>query len=159
LQAQGLTMGPEAGLPTTVNQTTSVQNRVDSREELDTAEPFLAPAARALEEGALRRFRKVGDIWIVQFESKATSVKNMIGLVYIAHLLRSPGRSFSCKQLVVADRRNPRQQPILDQEDGTELHPTGSLQEETIDEAARKAYKDRLESIEGELREAQQNND
>ena len=82
-----------------------------------------------------------------------------IGLAYIAHLLRSPGISVSCRELQAAGSGDFSANVILGEEEKRELHTFESGLYEVLDPKARKQYRERLESIENELREAELNND
>ncbi len=106
-----------------------------------------------------RRFRKEGDVWHLQFDNTPVLVKDRIGMAYIAYLLRSPGTSLGCVELQAAARGNTLRRLRLDTQERTQLDSPGSVPDEILDVTARREYRDRLDSIESELRQANENND
>jgi hypothetical protein len=85
-------------------------------------------------------FRQVGGQWLLAFDGDAVRVADAKGLRYIAELLRQEGH-----EVHVADLA------------GVRLAPTGDS--ETLDRAARAAYRDRLDSLRDQLEEAEASND
>ena len=80
-------------------------------------------------------------------------------MTYIGELLRSPRRSLDCLALQASVRRNldSRVQPGDDLEGPLPI--AGFLGENVLDKTALKQYKDRLDSINTELLEAERNRD
>jgi hypothetical protein len=131
-----------------------------------TSEPSVASGGTAQStEGTIavargeRQFRETGETWHVQFNHTSVSVKHRIGMTYIAHLLRSPDRSFGCVDLQAAEGGNFHRCPQLDETDRADLHPAGFDEDEILDGIARKQCRDRLDSIEKDLREVGLNHD
>jgi hypothetical protein len=105
-----------------------------------------------------RYFRKTGDTWSLYFDCKTVTIAHRLGMTYICELLRSPGRSLNCLELQASIRRNlDKRVPKKDPEGQS---PLDSFQgQEILDKTALKQYWARLQSIEEELREAEQNED
>jgi hypothetical protein len=138
------------------------------RDQLNVLDPFQQDAtarpARDTEsngpgDSSERRFKKTGEVWSFQYEGTTVSLPGRIGIAYIEHLLRSPDRLFGCLELQAAVGGNPDGRPVLDKKDEVELPVASSVEDEILDATARKQYKERLDSIEGELLEAERNND
>jgi len=106
-----------------------------------------------------RYFRKTGEVWSLQFDGSSVSIRHRVGMSYIAQLLRSPGRMFSCRELQTAVLGNPVGRAVLDNQDKAKLRVANPVKDEILDTTAIKQCKERLVSIEAELREAEQNND
>jgi hypothetical protein len=148
-----------------------VEVRADPRK----GERNVQPAEADFDKDERCRFKKSGDSWTLYFENKAVSVKHLVGMAYIAHLLRSPGRSFNCAELQASERTNGESgrgkrihgarkiqieaHPALDEEEIRNLGATGSFCDEILDKTARREYRDRLEVIDSELAEAEKNSD
>jgi hypothetical protein len=47
-------------------------------------------------------FHHEGDVWTLAYEGRIVRMKDAIGLRYLAHLLRHPGRPFHVSELVAA---------------------------------------------------------
>jgi hypothetical protein len=116
-----------------------------------TASENLAVARNA---GKYRGFRKVGDFWEVAFDGVAGSVKHTIGIVYIARLLRSPGRSFGCVELAQAGSRVNLSGAEIGAEDRAELS-VGYTKQALHDPATAKGIKAELSRIRDELADAE----
>jgi hypothetical protein len=111
------------------------------------------------QDSSERRFKKTGGVWSLQYDGTPVSLPARIGMAYLEHLLRSPDRSFSCMDLQAAVSGNPGDRAVLDKQDEVVLPVGSSIGDEILDPTARKEYKERLGSIEGELQEAEKNND
>jgi hypothetical protein len=135
----------------------SIGLRSTKLEVFETPAPEQGPVASA--GGSLRRFRKAGDFWSLQFDGKSVSVVHRVGMAYIEHLLRSPGRSFRCMELQTAVGGNPNGSVALDKNDKAELPAESFNGDYILDERAREQYGKRLASVENELLEAERNND
>lgn len=90
-------------------------------------------------------FRKKGQSWELTFEGRATLVRESKGILYIAELMRSPGREVFVAELFAAAR-------------GVAQVPVGTAGE-TIDDKARRDYQRRAEDLKYQLAEAERNND
>lgn len=90
-------------------------------------------------------FRKKGQSWELTFEGRSALVGESKGLVYIAELLRSPGREVFVAELFAAAS-------------GVTHVPLGASSE-TLDDKARRDYRERAEDLKYQLAEAEKNND
>ena len=70
-----------------------------------------------------------------------------------------PRPYFSCRELQTAVLGNPVGRAVLDNQDKAKLRVANPVKDEILDTTAIKQCKERLVSIEAELREAEQNND
>lgn len=90
-------------------------------------------------------FRKKGQSWELTFEGRAVLVRESKGVLYLAELLRSPGREVFVAELLAAAR-------------GVAHVPVGTAGE-TLDDKARRDYRQRAEDLKYQLAEAERNND
>jgi hypothetical protein len=90
-------------------------------------------------------FRKKGQSWELTFEGRTTLVRESKGILYIAELMRSPGREVFVAELFAAAR-------------GVTHVPLGASGE-TLDDKARRDYRQRAEDLNFQLAEAEKNND
>jgi hypothetical protein len=90
-------------------------------------------------------FRKKGQSWELTFEGRTVFVRESKGVLYLAELLRSPGREVFVAELFGAAR-------------GVAHVPVGTAGE-TIDDKARRDYRQRAEDLKYQLAEAEKNND
>jgi len=98
--------------------------------------------------GGTALFRQEGEFWTIAFEGAAFRLRDTKGLHYIAALLREPGREYHALDLVAvqpADDEGPR--------------PRGSDAGPILDSQAKAQYRERLEQLADELREAERWND
>jgi predicted ATPase len=106
--------------------------------------------ALAADDAAARRFpraderagvfRRAGDHWEIGFDGDLTTVRATKGMDDLATLLRADGREVHCLELVGA---------------GVHEGDVG----EVLDAAARRAYEQRVRDLQGEIDEADANND
>ncbi len=104
------------------------------------ASPLPAPLENEL--------RKEGDYWTVVFAGKMIRVRDQVGLRYIAELLHHPGEEFHAAALNAAVRGNT--EPVK-----THSSDAGPI----LDDAAKRAYRDRLRDLREEHEEASAFND
>ena len=118
------------------------------------------PPAPAEPVGAIRQFKRSGDFWLLRFdgEDDSVSVRNLIGLTYIADLLGSPDRAISCLEMQARGGASIDAKFVGDQ-GNEDLRLDDPAPQDLLDDIARKQYKERLESIEEEISEAESNND
>lgn len=90
-------------------------------------------------------FRKKGQSWELTFEGRTVFVRESKGVLYLAELLRSPGREVFVAELFGAAR-------------GVAHVPVGTAGE-IIDNKARRDYRQRAEDLKFQLAEAEKNND
>ena len=90
-------------------------------------------------------FRKKGQSWELTFEGRATLVRESKGVLYIAELMRAPGREVFVAELFSAAH-------------GVAHVPLGSSGE-TIDNQTQRDYRRRAEDLKYQLAEAERNND
>lgn len=99
-------------------------------------------AAPAASDGNL--WQRAGDVWTIHFSGKELHLKHKKGLADLARLLQNPGTEVHALELIegpAAERPlRPSSQPVLD-------------------ERARAEYRERLDAIESELAEAEENHD
>lgn len=91
-------------------------------------------------------FKDQGETWLVVFGGVPKSVRNSVGMSYIARLLDAPGQEIHAAALRSAVSGNG---------DTPVLGSAGDM----IDDQALREYGDRLGDIDGELAEARANND
>lgn len=103
----------------------------------------LLPGSPAEEEQYV--FRKKGQSWELTFEGRATLVSESKGILYIAELMRAPGREVFVAELFASVR-------------GVSDVPLGTSGE-TLDDRARRDYRRRAEDLKYQLSEAERNND
>jgi len=110
-------------------------------------------------------FQKAGQFWTISYEGRTFRLKDSKGLQYLAFLLAHPGKEYHAQQLISEIEGNAlghgdtytiieRQFP----DDGlsiSSLGDTGPI----LDDQARKAYKQRLDDLAAELKEARKFND
>lgn len=123
--------------------------------------PVSKPAAAPPVTDTLRQFKKAGEMWFLQFDGVGipVTVRDRVGMAYIALLLRSPGSSFRCLELQAIVRGGPKRTPRMDHGDKAALHDDESCEYEILDPRTRREYKERLKSIEQELDKADANID
>ena len=90
-------------------------------------------------------FRKKGQSWELTFEGRATLVRESKGILYIAELMRAPGREVFVAELFASTQ-------------GVAHVPIGTAGE-TIDDKARRDYRRRAEDLKYQLAEAERHND
>jgi hypothetical protein len=90
-------------------------------------------------------FRKKGQSWELIFDGRATLVRESKGLLYVAELMRAPGREVFVAELFAAAN-------------GLAHVPVGASGE-TLDEKARRDYRQRAEDLKYQLAEAERYND
>jgi hypothetical protein len=107
-----------------------------------------------------RLFRKTGDFWSLRFsgDEEPVSVKNRLGMEYIAQLLRSANGTIRCLELQSIMRSTSSPTPLMDEDQRSGLS-TDRCRDEILDETARREYSERLQEIEAESREATHNQD
>lgn len=98
------------------------------------------PAAPAAPPGRAGTFRRLGDTWEVGLGGTTATLKASKGLADIARLLAEPGREVHCLDLVGA---------------GVEEGETGPV----LDDAARRAYEQRVRDLQADLDAAEDAND
>lgn len=90
-------------------------------------------------------FRKKGQSWELTFEGQTVFVRESKGVLYIAELMRASGREVFVAELFASTQ-------------GVGHVPVGTGGE-TIDDQARRDYRQRAEDLKYELAEAERNND
>ncbi|MFH1865735.1 MAG: hypothetical protein ABIK85_07615 [Candidatus Eisenbacteria bacterium] len=113
-------------------------------EQRPESQATVTPAESYSEDAHI--FKDQGETWLVVFGGIPRSVRNSVGMSYIARMLETPGQEIHAAALRSAVSGNG---------DPPMLGSAGGL----IDDLALKEYHDRLLDIEGELAEAQANND
>jgi len=109
-------------------------------------------------------FRREGEYWTIAYGKSLFRLKDTIGLHYIAHLLRHPGREFLAIDLVAEaqDRQGPDAAAAANparQDLGERVTPGLGDAGEMLDPQAKAAYKRRAEDLRDQLAEAQSFND
>ncbi len=90
-------------------------------------------------------FRKKGQSWELTFEGRATLVRESKGILYIAELMRAPGREVFVAELFASTQ-------------GVAHVPLGTGGE-TLDDKALRDYRRRADDLNYQLAEAERNND
>jgi tetratricopeptide (TPR) repeat protein len=99
-------------------------------------------------------FRREGEYWTVGFDGPAFRLRDAKGMAYLARLLAHPGRELHALDLVQAipTATGRRASPELS------VDPLGDAGPH-LDASAKAAYRERLNELEAELREAEEWND
>lgn len=100
-------------------------------------------------------FLKEGEFWTVAYEGCVARLKDALGLQYLVHLLRHPGRPFHVTELLAlagGSRTETKAPEGLSVRVGSDALPA-------LDERARSAYRARLLELEEDLAEAEHNHD
>ncbi len=90
-------------------------------------------------------FQKKGQAWELTFEGRATVVRESKGILYIAELVRAPGREVFVAELFAAAHGVTQ----------VSLGTSGEI----VDDKARRDYRERAEDLNYQLAEAEKNND
>lgn len=110
-------------------------------------------------------FQKTGQFWTISYEGRTFQLKDSKGLQYLAFLLAHPGKEIHAQRLLAevegnasgqGDIAGTRERQFLD--DGlnvSSFDEAGPL----LDDQARRAYKQRLNDLAEELKEAREFND
>jgi hypothetical protein len=114
-------------------------------------------------------FRREGEYWTIAYGRNLFRLKDSVGLHYVAHLLRHPGREFLAIDLVAeaqerqgTDAPGPTRggAPTASRQDlGEQIVPGLGDAGEMLDPQAKAAYKRRVEDLRDQLGEAQRFND
>lgn len=113
------------------------------REELAAVKVELPPAPTAATLSAA--IRKEGDLWTVGYGADSFHLKDSKGIVFLATLLRSPGRDVHVLDLL---------DPMAGARDAAHPRDAGDAGE-LLDPTARAAYKRRLADLQDDLEEAE----
>ena len=109
---------------------------------------------RVLEGGGPRAvFRREGEYWSIIYEGQSIRVRDAKGLRYLAVLLARPGREHHVLDLIGMDAGPTAHPPTELETDGWD--DAGAI----LDPQAKRAYRQRLEDLRGDLAEAQEWND
>ncbi len=123
---------------------------------------------RGIDGAAEFRLYREGDYWTIVFGGKTTRLKHVKGLLHIQTLLSSPGREFHALNLAGGGSSQLDTGPgsasaaaILDATRVGELSVVADLggAGETLDSAAKAAYRQRLTELREELAVAEENGD
>jgi len=98
--------------------------------------------------GGTAVFRREGELWTIAYEGPAFHLRDTKGLHYIAALLGEPGRERHALDLVAAEAA----------QDGMP-RPIGGDAGPVLDAAAKSQYRERLDELAEELREAEERHD
>lgn len=132
-----------------------LERRLTDRPQRDTAVPADGPAVHA------STFRPEGEYWTVSYEGTTTRLRDSRGLQHLARLLRVPGQELHALDLAgglgadggSADRR------FADPETGGFGIDDGTGAGPLLDDAAKAAYRGRLDELREELADAERWND
>ena len=106
------------------------------------------------EEGV--RFVREGEFWTLDFEGAMARVAHINGLADLAVLLALPGREVLAAELVAArEGRGPGGDARAGREEGLHLN-AGRGAGPGLDAAAKRAYRTRMEDLQGEIDEAEE---
>ena len=117
----------------------------------EVLDPGAVPAARS-EPASDMAFRREGEYWSIAFGGETFRLRDMKGVHYLAHLLSLPGREVHVLDLLGASSGGGSSPSSVRQE-----LPASALGggEEVLDPEARRAYRDRIESLQSEIDEAE----
>jgi len=110
-------------------------------------------------------FQKTGQFWTISFDGRIFRLKDSKGLQYLHYLLAHPGKEFHAQRLLAevegdalghGDTSTIMERQFLD--DGLNVSSLGDAGP-LLDDQARKAYKQRLDDLAEELKEAREFND
>ena len=111
-----------------------------------------APARSGSDAGT---FRREGEYWVIAYDGEAIRMKHSKGLAYLARLLERPGAELHALDLVGAGGNG---RGVAAREDG--LRPeTGDGAGPIRDEAAKAAYRERVDELRADLAQAEEWND
>jgi len=131
----------------------------------------LEAISRAIEVKANRQatagnvFQKTGQFWTISYEGRTSQIKDIKGLQYLHFLLAHPGEEFHAQHLLAevegkalnqGDAVTMSERHLLD--DGLNISSLGDAGPQ-LDDQARKEYKQRLDDLGAELKEAREFND
>jgi tetratricopeptide (TPR) repeat protein len=105
------------------------------------------------------RFKPKGEVWDISFGGDSFQLKAVLGLTYLAHLLRHPDTEFHVTDLVdLAEGRRAVASAGSAARDAVTARSLGDAGE-VLDAQAKAAYRRRLAELREELEEAQELND
>jgi tetratricopeptide (TPR) repeat protein len=144
----------ELGMKRLVERIENVTNR-DKR----LREAAAVPAAAPIGAPTAARFSLKGEFWNINFGASAFQLRAILGLTYIAHLLRHPGTEFHVTDLVdVAEGGQATEGGASLPRDMATARSLGDAGE-VLDAQAKAEYRRRLAELREELEEAQEMND
>lgn len=102
------------------------------------------------------QFSRSGDVWYISYQDETVQLPHLTGLEYIAILLKHAGKSLSSRQLEALARS--KRAPIQGHDGGFEKHDgliiDCHLQDDDLDDRARRELKARARHLEVEIQEA-----
>ena len=118
-----------------------------------------APKNRPTVMPSEKIFRREGEYWTIAYEGKVVRLRHRKGLAYIAHLMAHAGREFHVTDLSTLEQCNivPGMLAIGADKDGL-AREFGDAGPE-LDRSAKSSYRQRLQELRDELREARSFND
>jgi hypothetical protein len=112
-----------------------------------------------------RKLVREGDVWCISYGDESVQLPHLVGLEYIAILLRSPGKSIACTEILGLSSAGkpviPSRQPSHDEFPQEEIdQPVLGCENarEILDDQAIEQYKKRARELEGEIKAARQVN-
>ena len=111
-------------------------------------------APSSASDGATGTFRHEGDFWTIAFEGDGFRIKDSKGIAYLARLLVRPGQEFHALDLAGSRAANPAPSALGELRVGTE-DGAGPM----LDEAAKAAYRARVEELRSEIAQGEEWND
>jgi adenylate cyclase len=113
----------------------------------------VAPRPASAGDTAMRMLRREGEYWTIGYQTEWGRLRGSKGLVYVAHLLRSPGQEFHVLDLIALTRG-----PVDGAAAADDELAVGGLGDagELLDARAKQAYRERLADLRAELAEAEQ---
>ncbi len=130
----------------------------DGHEPPALAAPLEPALASSPSSSGANLFRRSGDVWMIAYEGKTSSLRDAKGLAYIARMLAEPGREFHALDLVGASEKGDGAS-ARDASAGDAVTTGLGSAGEILDGQARVEYKSRLEDLRSELEEAREAND
>lgn len=132
---------------------------ISLQQRIEAAAPTRAEVPRRSGRPTASRggvFRSEGDVWVVGLDGAEHRVRATKGLGYVAALLAAPARQIHALDLVGSVSADARR---AGRAAAAELEPARGGGDEVLDAQARAAYRERIETLQAEIDEAEEWND
>jgi len=119
-------------------------------------QPTQAPPVERTTEPVADAFRREGDFWMITFNGKSVTMRNLKGIRHIVMLVRHQGQEISTSDLAAADRDLGPSELTEAQAEESDLHIVGSGGEDEIaDEQSMNEWKAKLQQLLAERKAAE----
>jgi hypothetical protein len=136
------------------NRTDKGDDKQENQHRIDIEKQRAAAAPVTFD----RRFKRSGDIWELTFGGSSSSVKHCKGMIYIHLLLQSPDQALHSLELSRAAHK-PSTATKVSADDRAGLSVNQRFHDPVLNERARNEYKERIDSLDWEIAEAERHND